>query len=239
MANRPPGIRVGATYRVQHQDPRFNGIVVEVTGFSAQVNHGTGYVDVLARDDAGRNYQVRSNYLARIVDIPTSGHGLALLPTELQDIIIQESGIFTAEGSRSWLGGNMADVPQKGWRDWARAYIPTVAATEPDFVTRSIVLEVWDSFRERNINPWARQLRNERLFSDEGRVVAGPNKYTRRVDIRKVNGELVRVPVYGMERRNPVFGPNGYAHEYDNNYAKFDYTEFDYAQFPRRFYALP
>ena len=233
--NHPPGVRVGARYRLQHQDPQFNGLIVEVTGFFDEVNHRTGYVDVLARDDAGRNYKVRSSYLARIVDIPRSGHGLALLPTELQDIIIKESGIFTVEGSRSWLGGNMADVPQKGWKDWAQQYIPTVAATEPDFVTRSIVLEVWEFFRDRNMNPWPRQLRNEQLFSDQGRVVAGPNKYTRRVDIRKVNGEHVRVPVYGMERRNPVFGPNGYAHEYDNNYAELETG----AEFPRRLYALP
>jgi hypothetical protein len=88
------------------------------------------------------------------------------------------------------------------------------------------------------MNPWPRQLRNNnvRLIADLGREQLGdPEKYVRTVEIYFVDGEHQGAVLSSMIRRLPVLVPNGYAHEYDNNYAEFEAG----AEFPRRLYALP
>ena len=226
---------MGKRYYLRSTNAEYNGMIVEPYDLDSTVDDD-GYAGVLVRDPwTMQRYKVKWRRLLNWT-IPHSGHGLALLPFELQDTIMNESGIYSPEGGRSWLGGKFADAPLKGWRDWAQQYIPTVAATEPDFVTRSIVLGVWEHFRRRNGNPWVRQMRNDGFIADWGRInVAEPGKYVRQVEIGFVNGEHQGIMVDSMERRLPVLGPNGYAHEYDNNYAEFETG----AQFPRRLYALP
>lgn len=226
---------MGKRYYLRTGNMEYNGMEVVPFALDTTVDDD-GYREVLVRDPLTRQrFKVRQRQLQNWT-IPHSGHGLALLPFELQDTIINESGIFSPEGRRSWLGGKFADAPLKGWRDWAQQYIPTVAATEPDFVTRSIVLGVWEFFSERNMNPWVRQMRNNGFIEDWGRInVADPGKYVRQVEIGFVNGEFQGIRVGSMLRRLPVLGPSGYAHEYDNNYAEFETG----AEFPRRFYALP
>ena len=145
--------------------------------------------------------------------------------------------MFEPDKSRRWLESNMANVPGKGWKDWAKAYLPTVVATEPDYITKSLVLKVWDFFRERGYNPWVQQLRSygPEFIADRGRLQTDVNAYMRGITINRVGGLLHRIDVYSEFRQNPTLGPNGYAYAYDNNYAEFETG----AEFPRSFYALP
>ena len=233
----PIGIRVGGTYKLRVRNPRLNGLKVEVLAFDDVVNNETGYRNVLVRDNSGINYRVGHQQLARIIDLPTSGHGLALLPFDLQEQIIKESGMFEPEKSRRWLESNMANVPGKGWKDWAKAYLPTVVATEPDYVTKSLVLQVWEFFRERGYNPWMQQLRSHgrEFIADRGRLETDSDFYMRGITINRVGGVYHRIHLFSEFRRYPAYGPNGYAYAYDNNYAELETG----AEFPRKFYELP